>query len=174
MTNFDSGTVFWLGAVVGVLLLATILLWPRRRGRSAGDREATNVALYRQRRAELAIERADGRLTEAEHATALRSARDLMDRAQHDPLEDAESIARSGGDGPGVAYLRDHSDELLSALATRQAEAAQVLHKKCAQGVLTAEEQTAMLADILAVPMLSHGLADLGVVVAAWLRGAYP
>jgi hypothetical protein len=66
-------------------------------------------------------------LTEAEHATALRSARDLMQRAQHDPLEDADAIARSGGDGPGVQYLRDNSDDLLSSLSTRQAEAAQVL-----------------------------------------------
>jgi hypothetical protein len=66
-------------------------------------------------------------LTEAEHATALRHARDIMDRAQRDPLEDADAIARSSGDGVGVAYLRDNSDELLASLATRQAEAAQVL-----------------------------------------------
>lgn len=66
-------------------------------------------------------------LTEAEHATALRHARDIMERAQREPLEDADSIARAGGDSAGVTYLRDNGDGLLSELATRQAEAAQVL-----------------------------------------------
>lgn len=65
-------------------------------------------------------------LTEAEHATALRHARNLM---QHTPEagEDAAQLAVGGDDLGGLTYLRDHSERLTKQLATKQARAAQAL-----------------------------------------------
>lgn len=66
-------------------------------------------------------------LTEAEHATSLRHARDIMAEAHTERPDDADGQAQHAGDPAGVAYLRDNADELITSLATRQAKAAQEL-----------------------------------------------
>lgn len=71
-------------------------------------------------------------LTEAEHTSAARAARDILDEApaargpKGEPLS-ADDIARRGPDDEGVAYIRDNADSLSDELATKQAKAAQEL-----------------------------------------------
>lgn len=71
-------------------------------------------------------------LTEAEHASSARAARDLLDGAPTGKRGGkgpgtADEVAQRGGDDAGVAYLRDHADELTDEIATKQAKAAQEL-----------------------------------------------
>ncbi len=87
--------VFWGGVVGCVAMLAVILLWPRRRARADVDRTAANVALYEQRRGELALELREGRLSDAEHAL-------LLSELGAGLLRDAAPVA-SGLDVQGAA-----------------------------------------------------------------------
>ena len=87
--------VFWGGVIGCFALLAIILLWPRKRSRSDVDRTAANVALYEQRRSELALDLRDGRLGETEHAL-------LLAELGAGLLRDAAPVA-SAQDAPGVA-----------------------------------------------------------------------
>lgn len=90
-------TMFWIGVGVSVGLLALILLWPRRRPRGDVDRGAANVALYEQRRGELALDLRDGRLSEGEHAV-------LLAELGAGLLRDAAPVP---GQGPGAAAAVD-------------------------------------------------------------------
>jgi hypothetical protein len=68
-------------------------------------------------------------LTEAEHASATRAARSLLERSRagSDDASSADEIAAQNPDDPAIAYLRDNADALLPELATKQAKAAQEL-----------------------------------------------
>ena len=61
-------TQFWMYAALLCAVAIAIVCWPRRRPRLV-DREATNVALYRQRIEELSREHGEGRLSDQELAT---------------------------------------------------------------------------------------------------------
>ena len=82
--------VFWAGVGACIAVLAIILLWPRRRARGDVDRTAANVALYEQRRGELALEHREGRLSDAEHAL-------LLAELGAGLLRDAAPVARAAG-----------------------------------------------------------------------------
>jgi hypothetical protein len=66
-------------------------------------------------------------LTEAEHGAAMRQGGELLERAEREPGDSADAIARLGKDDHGVAYLRDNAAALADELGTRQAKAAQTL-----------------------------------------------
>lgn len=71
-------------------------------------------------------------LTEAEHTASARAARDLLDgapskRGPKSDISSAADIAARGPDDAGVAYLREHADELADDIAGKQAKAAQEL-----------------------------------------------
>lgn len=70
-------------------------------------------------------------LTESEHASNVRSGRELLARVPSAAsAEDADEIARRGPDDPAVGYLRDNADSLIGELSTKQARAGQKLLDK--------------------------------------------
>lgn len=91
-------TMFWIGVGVAVGLLALILMWPRRRVRADVDREAANVALYEQRRGELAQDLRDGRISADEHAV-------LLAELGAGLVRDAAPVQRADGTGPDVTAV---------------------------------------------------------------------
>lgn len=70
-------------------------------------------------------------LTESEHASNVRSGRELLAKAPRlESASSADEIARRGPDDPAVGYLRDNADSLIGELSTKQAKAAQKLVDK--------------------------------------------
>lgn len=85
--------VLWIGALVLAVLAGAFVLWPLLFGtKSAGqERQATNVAIYKQQKAELAAQLANGDIDEKAHA-------ELMDELNQTLLDDAsEESAQVAG-----------------------------------------------------------------------------
>ncbi|MBV2205051.1 MULTISPECIES: c-type cytochrome biogenesis protein CcmI [Stutzerimonas stutzeri group] len=97
---------FWIAASVLLLAALAFLLLPILRGRKAQaeeDRTALNVALYQERLAELAAQRAAGTLTEEQlEAGRADAARELLDDTEG---SDATRSARLGRAVPLLAAL---------------------------------------------------------------------
>ncbi|KGK83719.1 cytochrome C [Stutzerimonas degradans] len=97
---------FWIAAGVLLLVALAFLLLPILRGRKAQaeeDRTALNVALYQERLAELAAQRAAGTLTEEQlEAGRADAARELLDDTEG---SDATRSARLGRAVPLLAAL---------------------------------------------------------------------
>lgn len=97
---------FWIAAGVLLLVALAFLLLPILRGRKAQaeeDRTALNVALYQERLAELAAQRAAGTLTEKQlEAGRADAARELLDDTEG---SDATRSARLGRAVPLLAAL---------------------------------------------------------------------
>lgn len=90
-------TLFWLIAAFMVAAAAALVLWPLWRGRTGADvsREAVNVAIFRERLAELDAERARGGLDEDRY-------RQLRTELELTLLDDVPDAGAGAGGGHGL------------------------------------------------------------------------